>query len=239
MIQTSLLMDHKIEQALDRIKAFEPPEGYYVAFSGGKDSIVVKDLVIKAGVKAELHMNMTSVDPPELVRYVKKVHPDVIRHKPVMSMWKLIEKHKKPPTRIWRFCCEELKEGGGENRFVITGVRWAESNKRRSRKMVESCTKSRTKRYLHAIIDWSDQEVWEYIDTNHLPYCSLYDEGFKRIGCIGCPMHDRRKDFLRWPRHEMLYRRAMEKLNGTYTFDWWICDRRKTPENEAQCVLFE
>lgn len=106
-------MDHKIEQALDRIRAFEPPEGYYVAFSGGKDSIVIKDLVIKAGVKFDIHMNMTSVDPPELVRYVKAVHPDVIRHKPVMSMWRLIEERMMPPTRLARYCCEVLKEGGG------------------------------------------------------------------------------------------------------------------------------
>jgi phosphoadenosine phosphosulfate reductase len=261
MIQTSLLMDHKIEQALMRIREFCPPEGYYVAFSGGKDSIVVLDLVRKAGVLHDAHMNMTSVDPPEVVRYVKKYYPDVERHKPEMSMWKLIEKKMMPPTRIARYCCEVLKEGGGKGRFVITGIRWDESNKRRTRKMVESCTRDKTIRYLHPIIDWSDNEVWEYIQSESIPYCSLYDDGFTRIGCIGCPMGgaSRKKEFKRWPSREALYRKAFQKAvekrklsdrpkyegslgnwsDGDAMFDWWMNSKSIGKENEAQCVLFE
>lgn len=126
----------------------------------------------------------------------------------------------------------------GDGRFVITGVRWAESNKRRTRKMIESCTKGRTSRFLHPIIDWSDNEVWEYIRSNNFPYCSLYDEGFRRIGCIGCPNANRKEHFKRWPRWEQMYRKAIDKLNGTYTFDWWM-QENNGKHDEAQCVLFE
>ena len=55
----------KDEIAIDRLREFEPPEGYYVAFSGGKDSITVLDLVRRSGVKYDAHYSLTTVDPPE------------------------------------------------------------------------------------------------------------------------------------------------------------------------------
>jgi len=266
LIQTSLLMDHKIAQALDRIKAFEPPEGYYVATSYGKDSMVVQTLVEWSGVKADFHFQITGLDAPELIRFAKSVRKENhYWHKPEKTLWKLIVEKMMPPTRLVRYCCEELKERGGDNRIVVTGIRWEESNKRRSRKMVESCIKSRTKRYLHPIIDWSTHEVWEFIHANNVPYCSLYDEGFDRIGCIGCPMAGKKRlrEFERWPGFERRYRAAMAaaaaanlaalgpeyggrgrnaKLrwaNGDDMFRWWIEETSHGKEDEAQCVLFE
>ena len=103
----------KVKTAIDRIKTFEPPEGYYVAFSGGKDSCVVLDLVKRAGVKFDAHYNLTTVDPPELVRFVKKEHPEVLINKPEKSMWQLIAEKLLPPTRIMRYCCATLKECNG------------------------------------------------------------------------------------------------------------------------------
>lgn len=126
----------KVDVALERIKTFEPIEGYYLCFSGGKDSVVIKALADMAGVKYDAHYNITSVDPPELVRFIKDKHPDVCMDYPrdkngnVITMWNLIPKKKIPPTRIMRYCCEHLKEAGGQGRFVITGVRWAESVRR-------------------------------------------------------------------------------------------------------------
>lgn len=57
----------KVEVAIERLKAFEPPDGFYLAFSGGKDSIVVKKLADMAQVKYDAHYSVTSVDPPELM----------------------------------------------------------------------------------------------------------------------------------------------------------------------------
>lgn len=82
----------KVDSAIRRIKLHEPEEGYYVAFSGGKDSCVVLDLVKKSGVKFDAHFNLTTVDPPEVVRFVKQNHPEVTIEKPRISMRKLIEK---------------------------------------------------------------------------------------------------------------------------------------------------
>lgn len=127
----------KVQVAIDRFKTFEPPEGYYLAFSGGKDSVVIKALADMAGVKYDAHYNLTSVDPPELVQFVKSFS-DVIIDRPKdkdgkqVTMWNLIPRKKMPPTRLVRYCCKELKELGGQGRLVVTGVRWAESPNRKN-----------------------------------------------------------------------------------------------------------
>lgn len=128
----------KVQIAIDRLRAFEPKDRpYWLAFSGGKDSCVILELAKMAGVNFEAHYNVTSVDPPELVRFIKRQHPEVsfdIPHdkngKPV-SMWSLLKSRAMPPTRIARFCCEKLKESSGKGTITITGVRWAESSNRK------------------------------------------------------------------------------------------------------------
>lgn len=235
-------LDYKVEKAINRLKTFEPKEGYYLAFSGGKDSIVIKRLAEIAKVKFDAHYNRTSVDPPELIRYIKKYHPDV-EFSSTTTMWKLIPRKLMPPTRLVRYCCEVLKEHGGEGRFVITGVRWAESTRRKNnrsmvetnfgskskkdnivihlnndndaaRRMVEQCT-LKSKHVLNPIIDWSDSEVWEFIRRYNLPYCELYDQGFDRLGCIGCPMQGTKgmeRDFERYPKFKKAYLRAFDRM---------------------------
>ena len=127
----------KVEVAIDRLKSFEPEEGYYLAFSGGKDSVVIKALADMAQVKYDAHYNHTSVEPPELVQFVREYHKDVQiewhRYKDGnrITMWNLIPKRSFPPTRVARYCCQELKEHGGDGRLAITGVRWAESANRK------------------------------------------------------------------------------------------------------------
>lgn len=124
---------NKEKTAIQRLKTFEPEtEPYYLCYSGGKDSDVIRILAHLAGVKHEIHHNLTSVDAPETIRYVKSV-PDVIIDIPHdkdgnrISMWSLIVKKGLPPTRLMRYCCSELKEQGGKGRIKITGVRSAES----------------------------------------------------------------------------------------------------------------
>lgn len=136
--QLNMTGKDKVEVAIERLKTFEPTEGYYLAFSGGKDSVTIKALADMASVKYDAHYNNTSVDFPELVTFVKSF-PDIQIDTPKYkdgtrcTMWNLIPKKKMPPTRMVRYCCEYLKEGGGEKRFKVTGVRQAESTKRRSR----------------------------------------------------------------------------------------------------------
>lgn len=248
----------RVETAIERLKAYEPPEGYWLAFSGGKDSVVVKALADMAGVKYEAHYQNTSVDPPELVQFIK-TFDDVQMDSPKdkngnrITMWNLIPKKKMPPTRIVRYCCHALKETGGDGRLVITGVRWAESVKRRqnqgevtimdgtkenlmemgfdesvlnstpygvvlnmdnaeSKDIVSMCYRTR-KTTVNPIIDWSNEDVWEFIHKYNVPYCRLYDEGYKRLGCIGCPMSTHASEELeRYPKYKQAYMRAFDRM---------------------------
>lgn len=113
----------KVQRSIERLRAFEPPEGYYLAFSGGKDSVVIKALADMAGVKYDAHYNATTVDPPELVRFIKCQHPDVKIEKPEIPMIKLIVKKRMPPTRTLRYCCAYYKENASKGRVTITGAR--------------------------------------------------------------------------------------------------------------------
>ena len=109
----------KVEKAIKRLQLYEPPEGYYLCFSGGKDSVVIKALADMAGVKYDAHYNVTSVDPPELVRFIKREYPEVIfehhydKNGNRITMWSLIASKQMPPTRLARYCCAYLKESGG------------------------------------------------------------------------------------------------------------------------------
>lgn len=295
--------DEKVRKAIERLKAFEPPEGYYLAFSGGKDSVVCKALCDLAGVKYDAHYTVTSVDPPELVQYIKKEHPDVARDiprdkdgKPV-TMWSLIAHNKIPPTRTSRYCCQRLKEPGGKGRITVTGVRWSESSKRanlhgivtmtklggsrskilgkivsdspadfketkngtvimandnaESRKVVEQCY-AKAKTNLNPIVDWGDRDVWAFIRGGGYSYCSLYDCGFHRLGCILCPMksiNGRLRDAARWPKYKEQYLRSFAKMlenrgregrrDGSWetpeqVYNWWMEDQNV----EGQIGLF-
>ena len=253
----------KLEKTLSQIKAFEPKDGYYLAFSGGKDSQCIYHLCKMAGVKFDAHYSITSVDPPELVRFIMECYPDVKRevHKDKngrpITMWSLIAQETIPPTRKARYCCERLKETNGGGRVTMTGVRWAESANRRNnqglvtligkpkttaktleeiganftkterggvvlnyddaetRRAVEMCYRT-NKTLVNPIIDWDDSDVWEFLnEIAKVPHCSLYDEGFKRLGCIGCPLQGAKgmkRDFERWPKYKELYIKAMEKM---------------------------
>lgn len=258
-------LQNRIDVSIKRIKQFCPNEGYYVAFSGGKDSQLIYHLCKQAGVKFDAHYNVTTVDPPELIMFIKRNYPDVIFEYPETTMWKLIVKKCMPPTRLIRYCCSTLKEGGGIGRFVVTGVRWAESTRRKktrtafeifrsskhlrrntndnddARMMFENCIK-RGKYILNPIIDWKDNEVWEYLKANNIEYCELYDQGYSRLGCIGCPMsghHGMEKDFKKWPKFYDAYIRTFEKMlierdkkgmatrwkNAKEVMEWWMSGR--------------
>jgi len=125
----------KVKRSIEIIRKYEPPEGYYVAVSGGKDSTVIYYLVKMAGVKADFHYEVTGLDAPETVQYLKQF--DDVKFEPLQkTMWQLILEHKFLPDFQARFCCRYLKERGGINRIVVTGIRKEESPRRKKYQII-------------------------------------------------------------------------------------------------------
>lgn len=248
-----------------------------VTTSGGKDSSVCTELAIRAGIPFEVMHNHTTADAPETVRFVRQeflrleekgikctINFPIYKGKRT-SMWSLIPQKLIPPTRLARYCCTALKERGGAGRFITTGVRWAESTKRKStrgiyetfqitkakriilnndndarRRLFENC-RLQAKRVLNPIIDWTDDDVWDYIKSERIPTNPLYDCEFTRVGCIGCPLaaKSRSIEFARYPKYRELYISAFDRMiaerirkgktigtwrTGIDVFHWWMED---------------
>lgn len=149
-------LEHK---AIERIKmASEMSLHHYgkplvCTYSGGKDSDVMLELFKRSGVPFEVINSHTTVDAPPTVYHIreqfKRLEEQGIKttiHMPELTMWQLIPKKKMPPCRMQRYCCEYLKENTVKNRFVATGVRWAESNNRKNRQEIEPREKKTLKR---------------------------------------------------------------------------------------------
>lgn len=165
------------------------------------------------------------------------INPPRYKGKPV-SMWTLIPQKLMPPTRLTRYCCDILKERGEKNRCIVTGVRWDESASRansqnfimpnkkdeygkwigfadndESRQEFEACP-IKGKTTINPIIDWRNYDVWEFAKSEHLYMNPLYECGFERVGCIGCPLTSKRKyeEFRKYPRYENMYLRAYDRM---------------------------
>lgn len=183
-----LFLDEKVKEAISFLRENEPKEGYIVKFSGGKDSIVLLDLVKKAGVKYEARYNFTCLEPPEVLRFMKKNYPEVKWIKPKKSFWQYLERVG-PPTKARRWCCTKLKHAVSpdeKGRKVLVGIRADESRQRLERGRIVK-NKDGKNIVLAPLFYFTEDEVWYYIEEKGLAVPELYFEGFSRIACVVCP----------------------------------------------------
>lgn len=190
------------------------PDGFFVAFSGGKDSQVLLRLVQMAQVRYTAQYNLTTLDPPENVKFIKEHYPSVEIVRPKMSFIRLCEHHQMLPTQWTRFCCHELKETTNPHSVTLTGIRHSESARRSTRSEVYlrtrrrhpefvegtldqfsryqettiECLQGLDKLTVNPILDWTESDVWLFIHHFHLPINPMYGKGYSRVGCLFCPM---------------------------------------------------
>jgi len=221
----SMPLDKKIEKSIGLFQyysksvelwdMFEP--WFHLCTSGGKDSVLITWLAEKAKVPFRKYHNVTTLDQPELIYFLRKQHPDCIEIRQKRNLLTVFaeDKGQGPPTRRARWCCEIYKEQGCKRQFKVFGIRAQESNNRKNNWSTLTPRATDKSYVLNPILYFTDEDVWTTIKEEKIPYCSLYDEGWKRLGCIGCPMagtEGRKKEFARWPKFEQAWQRAFAKF---------------------------
>ena len=236
-------------------------------------------------------MSLTSVDPPEVIRFVKKQYPDVNLVKPKKSIYQAAVDNQILPTMRVRWCCKEYKEGAGAGKVTLIGIRHAESARRANRNEVEissrkysgdleglddyrkarnaqkrgrkpknnrevtivnatgertlGCIRGQESLLISPIIEWTYGDVWTFLNTLQIEHCELYDQGWHRIGCIGCPMSSLKQKAIeneRWPHVKRNWIKAIKAIrNGGGLFKreyiWWNIRKDWMPLRNVRGLL--
>lgn len=219
-----------------------PKENTQLAFSGGKDSIVLYYLLKLSNLDIPIIYGNTTIDPPGTKKLINDYYSDVNILNPKKSYFKLIEQ-KGLPTRVGRFCCEHLKERYGIGKNNIEGIRSGESNKRKLYEPEQCDTRKWMKgaKHYYPILDFTEREVWHIIKSNNLKTLPYYymPYNFKRHGCVGCPLttkHQQIKEFKTFPKYSDAIIKAIAKnmlkmnkigqnFNDPYEVFWWWISR--------------
>lgn len=222
------------EEAINHIKKISTgfgPDEIFVSFSGGKDSTVTSNLVLRAfGTEKVVHIyGDTTLEYPESEKYLaefRKCFPQT----PILIAKNREQKFDDlcdvvgPPSRVMRWCCTVFKTGAitkkieqvfGDRKQLLSfqGIRRAESVSRSKYERDSRSSKISKQLVSSPIIDWLDFDVWLYLLSNHLPFNNAYRQGFSRVGCWCCPNNSGWSEFLSsiyMPEeykkfHEMLY----------------------------------
>ncbi len=216
---------------IHRTAAPFPLSSMFISFSGGKDSTVTSNLVMRAlSNESILHIyGDTTLEYPESKKYLVQFKREYPRT-PVLIAKNNDQDFRDlcnvigPPSRVMRWCCTVFKTGAISKKIEQTfrnqkrllsfqGVRRAESAAR-SKYDRDTDSPKISKQVVSApIIDWTDFDVWLYILANKIPFNNAYRQGFSRVGCWCCPNNSDWSSFLSsiymnsefWQFKEMLY----------------------------------
>lgn len=281
----NLFTDEYERIAIDRIQRFARVaemmgEEIHLGFSGGKDSQVVYDLCVRSGIPFRAFYNV-SFESPTTKAFIREYYPEVIWRRSCKYGYieNIIKKHHGLlPTVQISYCCEDYKHPVGLlDRCSITGVRKAESRARSTRTtfsyrnksvkktfpgindyFLESCQSVGSKSVISLlpIVDWSDREVWDYINRHGLPVNPEYKLN-NRVGCIVCPKANFTRNFvylMRYPKLVDAFISAQERFPSKswlihsdgvdYKDDkpYYICrwlNRSFLPFTKSQQVLYD
>lgn len=276
-------LDDKIKRTQELIDCWIESwgeDGVYVAFSGGKDSTVLLDIVRKSYPGVIGVFNDTGLELPEIKKFVKETD-NIVTIRPKTPFHKVIEKYGWPViskaqseyidnyrntkseklkdkrwngfigrngrtknykiSEKWKFmvnapfkisdkCCAKLKKDPAKQfekdteKKVILGIMGSESY---SRSVMPKCNIYDSKRPISKpILHWNEDDIWAYIKKYNIKYCSAYDKGWKRTGCIFCMYGVQREDkncnrfHLLKEHHPKLYDYCINKLGAGKVMDY-------------------
>ena len=228
---TVKLIVKEYEKFKDRLDIF------HVAFSGGKDSAVLLDLVKKALPKGSFVVifgdtGMEFPDTYETVEYTKKLCEEdgtpfyIARsHFDPKDSWELFG----PPARVLRWCCSvhkstpqtlKMREITGKDNYIgmdFVGVRKHESLARSTYDYENFGKKQKGQFSYNPILDWTSAEIWLYIFANHIYVNEAYKKGNSRAGCLFCPMGGGKGDYLQYtcyPKEVGQFIELIKKMNA-------------------------
>ena len=186
----------------------------FVSFSGGKDSTVTSDIVMKAlGRDDIIHVyGDTTLEYPTTETYLKRFK-EAHKRTPV-----LIAKNKEqdfnelckvigPPSRMMRWCCTIFKTGAITRKIDATfknkkrilsfqGIRRNESAARNKYERESNDSKISKQFEVSPLIDWLEFDIWLYLLSNNVHFNDAYKQGFSRVGCWCCPNNSAWSEFL-------------------------------------------
>ncbi len=207
-------IEHEAMNFIESVSADYAENEMFISFSGGKDSTVVHDLVIRslANKKVPRFFGDTTLEMPETYQYVERLKKET-KHLPLFK-----PKNKKddffelsevigPPSRLMRWCCVYFKTGPISDRLdrafkntnkilSFQGIRRAESNNRNKYERESDSPKIAKQRVVSPIIDWLDFDVWLYILSRRVDFNDAYRKGFSRVGCWCCPNNSSWAEYL-------------------------------------------
>lgn len=219
-------LDKKINRSIRLIQSYCKYHNVTLAYSGGKDSDIVRHLCKLAKVNVQLVHNCTTIDPPYTLTWCKK--QGAIIQRPKKTFFELVAK-KGLPAMFRRFCCKELKENYIAP-YLLLGVRASESVRRAERvKEPTSCfiyTKKKQTEQIMPIWDWTLDDEKNFVEQESLKFHPYYYDAFgklqltRRLGCIGCPLQGDRgcKDYLHYPKFLRLLVKAYNHYGTTHKF---------------------
>ncbi|MDR0705542.1 MAG: phosphoadenosine phosphosulfate reductase family protein [Planctomycetaceae bacterium] len=181
----------------------------YIAFSGGKDSVVLLDLCHRVlPLSVPVVFSDTDMELPDTYKVWEKIqkrYPDrkfmrVQANKSAIENWQLFG----PPSRVLRWCCSVHKStpailalrnpsiskdfNSASKLLCFVGVRKDESVRRSEYEDIGDGKKNSNQTQATPILEWSAHEIWFYILQKNLIINKAYRKGLQRVGCVLCPM---------------------------------------------------
>ncbi len=203
-----------IQYVLDETAGYDARD-MFVSFSGGKDSTVTSDIVMRALSNSKiLHIfGDTTLEFPETYHYVEDIFKKEHSGTPVLSSRNKDKDFNElcniigPPSRVMRWCCTIFKTGSITRKIeslfanktkiiAFYGIRRSESASRSKYERTTGGRKITRQITLSPIIDWMDFDVWLYMLTTGIEFNPAYRKGYTRVGCWCCPNNSSWSEFL-------------------------------------------